>query len=181
MPTKRTRISHHIAEGISPIALYCLSDELFPLSDGLADEDVSRWRFSTGEAEERKLWEQCKGVILATWINQYPGTRPSCWWRYDAPEKCRKRLGGIGTPGHEVLAYAEELDHGLPGFWLDQWICKYYGPDFKGVAIDPKNPPCYESQAAYLKRHGLLTPAEQAQLRPKDFKPELVLGDDDGD
>ena len=39
--------------------------------------------------------------------------------------------------------------HGAP-------IGDLYPGDFKGVAIDPNDPPTFESQAAFLKRHGLL-------------------------
>jgi hypothetical protein len=48
------------------------------------------------------------------------------------------------------------------------------GEDFAGVAIDENDSPRYESQAAYLERHGLLTPAERRRLTEKDFAPEVV-------
>ena len=35
---------------------------------------------------------------------------------------------------------------------------------FKGLAIDPDNPPVFESQAAYLERHKLLPDAEREAL-----------------
>jgi hypothetical protein len=31
-----------------------------------------------------------------------------------------------------------------------------------------------ESQASYLKRHGLFLPGEEKRLKPKDFRPEAV-------
>jgi hypothetical protein len=43
-----------------------------------------------------------------------------------------------------------------------------------GVAIDPDNPPIYESQASYLERHGLFLPGERRRLKPADFEPERV-------
>jgi hypothetical protein len=43
--------------------------------------------------------------------------------------------------------------------------------DFKGVAIDPNDPPIFESQASFLKRHGLLLAGEE---RRSDFEPETI-------
>jgi hypothetical protein len=48
------------------------------------------------------------------------------------------------------------------------------GEDFSGIPIDLNDPPMYESQAAYLNRHGLWIPAERRRLRKRDFKPEMV-------
>ena len=42
------------------------------------------------------------------------------------------------------------------------------------MAIDPTDPPRYEAQAAYLKRHKLLLPGEERRLAPADFEPEEV-------
>jgi hypothetical protein len=42
---------------------------------------------------------------------------------------------------------------------------------FKGVAIDPDDPPTFESQASYLKRHRLLLAGEE---RRADFEPHAV-------
>ena len=49
----------------------------------------------------------------------------------------------------------------------------------RSLAIDPDDPPRYESQAAFLKRHGLLTATEKCQLRKVDFKPEVVYFDEE--
>jgi hypothetical protein len=47
--------------------------------------------------------------------------------------------------------------------------------DFAGVAIDPDDPPAYESQAAYLERHDLFLPGERRRLRKADCEPERVM------
>ena len=81
-------------------------------------------------------------------------TRPALWWRFDAPRlplgtfqgwfidgklpQPRKRTGGTGTP---VAAPSAPFAYGVPTAWVD---------------FDEDDPPTYESQAAYLKRHGLL-------------------------
>jgi hypothetical protein len=138
----------------------------------------------------------------------HPGARPRCWWDYSAPRQPsgswpgwwldgklpepRLRLGGVGTPVHEVLAYVPGFEYGLPVLWVERWMAEYYNGrardvhgkpigtshkpgDFKGVPIDPDDPPVFESQAAYLERHGLLLPGERRRLRKVDLEPERVL------
>ena len=135
--------------------------------------------------------------ILAAWTADAPGTRPSFWWKFDAPRQplgtfpgCfwdgklpepRRRLGGIGTPSHECLAYKPHYDYGLPAHWVKKWESDYYNSegDFEGVAIDPENPPKYESEAAYLERHALFLPGEKKRLQKADFEPELITPADE--
>jgi hypothetical protein len=76
------------------------------------------------------------------------GKRPRIWWEEDAPEKWRRRLGG----------YARSLGGG------------WYGVPSSYGGIDLANPPCFESQAAYLRRHGLLTEEEEKmEFCPYEF------------
>ena len=122
-------------------------------------------------------------------IGTYPG------WYYDGklPEP-RQRTGGTGTPNHEVLAYAPQFELGIPVGWVDQWAVDYYNGraqdihgnpigtefsegNFDGFAYDPEDPPIFESQAAYLDRHGLLTAPERKALGPDAFEPEPVIFD----
>jgi hypothetical protein len=59
--------------------------------------------------------------------------------------------------------------------WSDPWWGGAPGP-----AIDPANPPLYESEATFLDRNGMLVKGERARLKPEDFAPESVdVGDDD--
>jgi hypothetical protein len=115
------------------------------------------------------------------------------------PHLCelRLRLGGVGDPKFEHLGYVPTFDCGVPDSWLTQDEVELYSgrrrdihgdlipigrSDFAGKAIDPKNRPCFESQAAYLRRHGLLEPTETRWLKPKDFQPETVnVSEDDED
>jgi hypothetical protein len=106
-----------------------------------------------------QLWGLHRDVILAEHVKENPGTRPALWWRYDAPRlpvgtfpghyrdgqlpEPRLRTGGIGTP---VAATSAAYGYGLPTAWID---------------IDEDDPPTYESQAAYLKRHDLLLAGEK--------------------
>jgi hypothetical protein len=68
----------------------------------------------------------------------------------------RKRTGGTGTPAYEVQSVGPAFAYGIPTVW---------------VGLDEDNPPVFESQAAYLKRHGLLLAGEK---RRADFEPEAV-------
>jgi hypothetical protein len=103
----------------------------------------------------------------------------------------RQRLGGTGTPHHECLNYVPRFHCGIPDSWVSQWEEDYYNGrkmdihgdpigmeytegHFLGVAIDPEDPPRFESQASYLKRHGLLEPGEERRLKAKDFEPETI-------
>ena len=151
--------------------------------------------------------DQTSRALLAVWLEEHPGRRPQTWWRVDAPrqpagrwpdcfwdgvlEEPRLRLGGAGTPAHEVLNYVPAYYSGIPYPWVTAWDVAWctgtardiYGelinpqaaedPEpFPGVAIDPTDPPRYEAQAAYLKRHKLLLRGEEKRLRPADFEPE---------
>src|SRR5678815_4034703 len=57
------------------------------------------------------LWRAHADEIVAEHVAEYLGTRPRRWWDYDAPEP-RQRLGGIGTPCHEVLAHRPAYELG---------------------------------------------------------------------
>ncbi len=106
----------------------------------------------------------------------------------------RLRIGGTGTPSFEVLNRAPDFHLGIPTGWITQWDADYYNGrsvdihgnktgnytegDFSGVAIDPDDPPLFESQAAYLQRHGLLEKTEVAYLRKHQelLEPEIYDG-----
>jgi hypothetical protein len=68
----------------------------------------------------RRLWRAHRAEMLPLWTQDHPGTRPWAWWRIDAPEP-RRRLGGGGTPCHEVLADEPEYDFGVPARWVSAW------------------------------------------------------------
>ena len=56
-------------------------------------------------------------------------------------------------------------------YWMSAREVVYYG---KGQAINPEDPPVYESEASYLERRGLLLPGDQARLSRADFEPEVL-------
>src|SRR5262249_30919279 len=104
----------------------------------------------------KQLWAENGQDIVKWWAGERPGTRPWCWWKYEAPEP-RKRVGGVGTARDDE-----------------------YLPDFKlpaanaFVAVDPDDPPIFQSQAAYLERLGFFLPGEEKRLAPDAFTPEKI-------
>ena len=196
MPTKRQRRTRARRGSVSPLEWAVMMDLDLPCP--LSDED--KWYLlalrspRTHRVECRELWALSRGEILADWIKKRPGRRPSWWWIFDGPrasqetiernrwvgtyyacelEEPRKRLGGTGTPKYEVLNYVPDFDLGIPTLWVTPRDVEYY-TDLAGEAVDPMRPPCFESQATYLKRHNLLTKAEEKQLKPKSFEPEIL-------
>jgi hypothetical protein len=86
------------------------------LTDAEWPAEVSYFEWFAHECnddETRCHWKANRDPILTNWIKTKPGTRPRCWWRFEAPER---------------LPYAE-------------------------------------TQAAYLKRHGLLMAGEARRVK----------------
>jgi hypothetical protein len=142
-----------------------------------------------------EAWNLMRAQILAPWVEQHPGTRPTCWWTFDSPAP-RVRLGGVGDRLSEVMAHSPSLSFGLPAEgWLTCALVETYRVRLHtqlwnrvqgraGVPLDPDNPPTFESQTTYLRRLTLLTEHEDwlwgaGQL---DLEPERVeLDDEDAD
>ncbi len=145
-----------------------------------------------GRPTPREVWHRHRDDLLQKWIADHPGTRPCAWWKFESLEP-RRRLGGIGTPQHECLAVKGSFTLGIPDYWVTPWQESYYNGKaldihgrnigeysdgaFPYKAIDPGDPPTFESQAAYLKRHGFLTNHEEKRLSDADFMPEIVIKD----
>ena len=145
-----------------------------------------------------ELWTRVGETLLAEWIQEHASSRPRAWWRFDAPEctalpvfapdgewlrqqripEPRRRLGGTRQPIYECSNTAIRLPFGRPvDFVRESWVDE----DDDRVPFDPKDPPRYESQAAYLERHGLLVTGERRRLRAADFEVEIVAADDGRD
>ncbi len=118
----------------------------------------------------KKLWNKMKPKILSDYIRRNSGKRPWAWWRFDAKE-VRQRIGGQGDVKWEKLAYMPRYSFGLPlrKDFVDVELCLLFS-DVKMIPLNPEDPPLYESEAAYLDRHGLLTEAEKKKLSEKDFE-----------
>jgi hypothetical protein len=125
----------------------------------------------------REIWETYRDDLIGTYVEQHPGRRPWGFWRFEAPAEHRLRLGGKGDciPDH-VSDEVEEYWRGLPTYWIGEDRLMAW-PELAAYAIDPGDPPRFESEAAYLKRLGLLLPGEAERLTTADFEPELIIGD----
>lgn len=202
MPTKRTRISRHRELEYSDIALWYASDQLW--GDPGEPEGLEHWKWR--HAKNLELWNAIKDELLPEWIESKPGTRPSWWWAFDAPpmsvddverggwiscesaidlKEPRQRLGGTGNADFEALNVVPFWHCGIPTRFLDAEEVRVFrahiNPKFFGVPLDPNDPPRYEAQASYLKRHGLLLPGEERRLRPADFEAETVTAEEEGE
>ena len=128
----------------------------------------------------------------AWWLYDAPrwGRKFNAYWDGTLPEP-RRRIGGIGTPSFEALAHVPAFRFGIPTSWVREWDVAYYNGravdvhgnrigteyaegNFPHAAIDPEDPPSFESEAAYLDRHGFLSAAERKALPPDAFVPEAV-------
>ena len=180
-----------------------LPDLPAPVLKALMDVPISEdeWRGDHGFAlldvmhlspgERCQLWITHRAELLRAWIEDRPGTRPQMWWHHDAPrqplgrfpgwwcdgkvEQPRLRLGGIGTAALDAFDAQPKYHLGIPTEWCGpeelEW-CAEEG--IRAVAIDPTDPPRYESQGAYLKRHGLFLRGEEKRLPANAFEPEAV-------
>jgi hypothetical protein len=108
--------------------------------------------------------------FLAEYVEQYPGYRPSWWWRYSDPPRRRVRVGGIGEPWPGVCG--RDFYMGVPASWSAKPRHPLHPNDPQPV--DLNNPPIYESQPSFLDRAGLLSDAERAQLTDEDYEPLSV-------
>lgn len=214
MPTNRKRRTRTIKKhAIDPAEIYFLqygTNEGGPPYEHLKIEFFMRRK---GSDRWKPIWEEVREEIMPGWTKKHPCTRPWAWWKFDAPQEPvegwnherwnsaqRKRLGGTGTPAHEVTCSWGGFDKGIPNGWVNEWQVEYYngrakdihgnkiGCDFKegdflGKAIDPNNPPRFESEAAYLQRHGLLTEPELKYLsrHPELLIPEIVEFEEETD
>jgi hypothetical protein len=186
MPTNRKRIGRRI-HNVKEYELAFLRDDPQTLP-GWAGFSLSCARQNErgldGERKPVDLWREHKNEFLPEFIRKHPGRRPVAWWLYDAPRwdrkfdawfdgtlmEPRRQVGGAGaTPWDSGLAVVPWFSYGLPNSW---------------EGYDAADPPRFESQAAYLQRHGLLTEAERKVLlkMPELFEPETVTwfeNDDD--
>jgi len=124
----------------------------------------------------RKLWNEYKPEILPRYIEKCPGRRPSLWWDFSAPQV------RVSWPGVSELSEPRQK---ISGFCFLPWDNgKSLKPRyFKGVPVvsgvfdiyDINDPAYFESEAQYLKRHGLLSKVEAEQLNNDAFQPVSFL------
>lgn len=149
-------------------------------------EFLDWWHFDTRKDVARRAWDELKSALLVEWIHEHPGARPYAWWVFDAPRDpigtwpgCwydgklaapRLRVGGTRTPKHKHLAFMPESAFGIFTLWITAGEVETFKLDC--LAVDPNDPPTFESQAAYLKRHDLLLKGERPSASA--FEPEAI-------
>lgn len=132
--------------------------------------------------EPRDLWAQHGPEIIKAWARKHPGTRPHAWWAYEALES-RWRVGGTGTPDFVALAaIVPQHAYGIPVRWISAATIRLYrqklGIKLRADPFDAKDPPTFEAEGEFLRRHGLLAAHEAErvdlapEILPRDFWPE---------
>jgi hypothetical protein len=172
---------------------------------------ITLYRLMTPNDEQQRaalatIWHTHSAEVLNEWLVDSPGSRPYGWWQFSAPRWCRAdvppccqylsdaqlreyaeprlRLGGVGDPDYEHLHSAPEFRCGVPCRFIDAWEVEFYtrdGSSFAGHAIDPSNPPTFESEASYLDRHNLLTDHERRVLPESAYDAERILANIEDD
>ncbi len=186
MPTNRKRSPRSRRDnGLAPDQHAWLFDRFLPRN---------LWEILATKEDRQHLWEKNRRIVLEQWTEEQPCTRPQRWWQYDAPKElvpgCRGteffayqafrcRTGGTGTPQHECLNVVPHFLLGIPSSWVGALEMKLFSHRFAGQPIDQAHPPTFESQAAYLQRHGCLTHEEKKYLgkHPALLEPEVLVAD----
>ncbi len=123
-----------------------------------------------GEYERRRHW------VTAQFMRQWPGQRSSWWWQLDAPERQRRRVGGVGVARHEwwpTTAATQLFFVGFPMVWLLPRDAHLQRNEPK-LVFDPANPPTYEAEPQFLRRHGLFRRGEERRVPPQLWLPEAL-------
>jgi hypothetical protein len=152
-----------------------LNDQEIPDDDSETKFGIIMLEAGDGEAL-RELWGRARGEVITGWTKDRPGTRPAAWWRLDAPRQLlgthsgafydgklpqpREQLSGAGCDASLISAYMPSYKSGLPTSW---------------AGFEASDPPVFESQAAYLKRHNLLTAGELRVLTASDYERTEAL------
>ena len=122
------------------------------------------------DEELQRSWELVREELLEGWAEEYPGTRPQHWWRFDAP---RQPLGNFPDCGYD--GQLPEMRQFISGAGVPAWVVSAYMPAYRcglpnsWAGYDESDPPTFESQAAFLRRHKLLSAAETRALKAEDY------------
>jgi hypothetical protein len=76
--------------------------------------EANRFLKHAGSDTWRAWWRTAGPEVLAEWTRRRPGTRPSTWWRFIAPEPRRTIANGRDLIESEA-SYLRRLDLLLPG------------------------------------------------------------------
>jgi hypothetical protein len=187
MPVKLRIPKRRSVQTISEPLMREFCDQAAVFEPGEAPEDyVNVMYLSDLLPFAKECWEAARDDVIAWCSKNTPGRRSSWWWRLEGHR--RERLGGIGSSMLELNPdYPGGLhgpwDCGVPEDWVSEREVEFWrgrvaaaggAPDIV-TAVDPAFQPLFESQAAFLKRNGLLGSGELKRLSPADFEPEAVV------
>jgi len=174
-PTQNAWLCAEPLDKVKHVALeYMLLDRPTPFT---VDATGVATRDNSAPSEGRDLWKTFGSEIVEEHVAEWPGTRPERWWQFSAPEP-RQRQGGTGTAAAGVLAYAPRFYLGVPLDWIvadDLALYERLGTPLHVPAVDLKDAPTFESEAAFLRRLKLFLPGEARRLFRDDFEPVSLL------
>lgn len=130
----------------------------------LSGQGMSTFRFfAANDNELSAIWRRVAPKILPVWIKHRPGSRPFGWWKFSAPEKCRRLADGSVRELPAWMRYA----FGKPtAYQFEDGVQKDYN---------------YESESDFLYRNELLTEheltldAEQLRKNTIDEPDEKII------
>lgn len=115
MPLKRRPGKAHVSSELTTAEWSFLRDEPMPPDAGFDEQSASwamaKWgdedenTFREGRPSVRAMWQELGESITAEHAQASPGMRPSCWWRFDAPEQ-RRRLGSSAAEPSWPIGHA---------------------------------------------------------------------------
>jgi len=120
-------------------------------------------------------WQEHRDAFLEDWTRERPGTRPFAWWLIDAPREVFD--DGEKSVGPEPLRHVGGSGRVIRVGVYPEATARACGC-LPFEAIDPDDPPLVESEAAYLRRHGLLLTGERRRLTSDAFEPKAIVSDE---
>jgi hypothetical protein len=136
-----------------------------------------------GNPSRHDYWRSVEGEVLPQWISANPGTRPAAWWMFDAPRwehpNLAPRLRRDSSAPRRILVDGVPTEPEAPGMIVTTlfkgtyapapWSKRWDGEQLVELEV--------ETEASYLRRHGLLTAAEVRSLAKHpapEFAPLMV-------
>ena len=167
MPARR-RTARRLVETADPGVKFCLLHGGWygdPSTHEYAEASGASWLEILLKARDvtyqRQLWDELRETELPLWTRTRPRHAAVVLVGYSAPERRRQVGGGRTRTNGSVPTWAWGL------------------PEYDAVPVDPRDPPIFESEPAFLERHDLLTADERRRLRAEDFAPVTIGGGDE--
>jgi hypothetical protein len=126
------------------------------------------WESYATKEELVAAWRQHQDIILPLWRETYPGTRPFAWW---AAEGRERRVLTVAEVRAWAAQYPDSWGKCMPrdeiilrGLDRAARVRQFDETAKFGVLHTHQYWPVQEDEVVYLRRHGLLTKAEEAAL-----------------